>query len=229
MSAARVRIAPSILTIDFGLLSDAVAAAEDGGADVMHLDVMDGHFVPQITFGPLIVEAVRRSTTLPIEVHMMVANPHEQIAAFAEASGGGTLMPHIEATNRPAALIEEIRDLGCSPGLCVNPETPADALFPLLPGLDQAVVMLVNPGRGGQSMLVEHLDKVTSLRRRANEAGLDLVVEVDGGVKAHNAADCAAVGADLLVAGSAVFNHQQSPQEALAALREALAAREAAP
>ena len=217
-----VRIAPSILTADFGRLAEAVRAAEEGGAELMHLDVMDGHFVPQLTFGPLVVAAVRAATTLPIEAHIMVSNPEEQLAPLAEA-GAGTLIFHLEATDDPRRLLGRVRALGCGAGLAINPETPVEAAEPLLDALDELTVMLVNPGRGGQQMLTEHLSKVRRLRQCIEEQRLDIVLEVDGGVKRENASQCVAAGADTLVAGSAVYNESETQQQALAALRAALA------
>jgi len=222
-SAARtVRIAPSILTADFGRLAEAIQAADAGGADLMHLDVMDGHFVPQITFGAPVVEAVRRATAMPIEAHMMVADPERQVAALADA-GADALIFHLEATDAPAPLLERTRTLGCTAGVAINPDTPATAVEALLEGLDEVIVMTVYPGRGGQQMLAQHLDKVRWLRQRVEAAGLDVSIEVDGGAKAENAADCAAAGADILVAGSAVYNDRETPQQALASLRGTLA------
>jgi ribulose-phosphate 3-epimerase len=218
----RVRIAPSILTADFGRLAEQVAAAEEGGADLMHLDVMDGHFVPSITFGPLVVAAVRRATRLPIEAHLMVADPAAQLAPMAEA-GAGRLIPHLEAAGIDGSdagrLVEAIRALGCEAALAISPHTPAEALAPLLEMLDGVTVMTVHPGRGGQAFLPEMLPKVTALRALLDERGLRASIEVDGGVKANNAAACVAAGADTLVAGSAVFNDAETPQHALASLR----------
>lgn len=219
----RVRIAPSILTADFGRLADQIAAAEEGGADLMHLDVMDGRFVPAITFGPLVVAAVRRATRLPIEAHLMVADPASQLAPMAEA-GAERLIPHLEAAGDDegdaARLVEAIRTLGCEAALAISPQTPAEALAPLLDALDGVTVMTVHPGRGGQAFLPEMLPKVAALRALMDERGLGASIEVDGGVKAHNMAECIAAGADTLVAGSAVYNDSETPQQALAALRE---------
>ena len=223
-AARRAGIAPSILTADLGRLADAVAAAEAGGADVMHIDVMDGQFVPQISFGPLIVEAVRKAVSLPIEAHMMVADPLEQLEPLAEA-GAGRLIFHLEATDEPQREIARARELSCEVGIAISPQTPVAALEPWLPQLDEVTVMLVYPGRGGQELIPELLDKVRELRAALDALGSDAVIEVDGGVKAHNALQCVHAGASLLVAGSAVYNPGQTPQEALAELRVALGAR----
>ena len=220
-AARRVGIAPSILTADLGRLADAVAAAEAGGADVMHIDVMDGQFVPQISFGPLIVEAVREAVGLPIEAHMMVADPLEQLEPLAEA-GAGRLIFHLEATDEPQREIARARELSCEVGIAISPLTPVAALEPWLPQLDEVTVMLVYPGRGGQELIPELLDKVRELRAALDALGSDAVIEVDGGVKAHNARECVQAGASLLVAGSAVYNPNATPQEALAELRAAL-------
>lgn len=218
-----VRIAPSILTADFGRLAEQIRAAEAGGCDLFHLDIMDGRFVPQITFGAEVVAAVRSATSLPLEAHMMVARPDEQFEALARA-GAQTLVFHLEAEGDAGAHIAAVRALGCAPGVAISPGTPAAAAEALLDAVDEVVVMLVHPGRGGQEMLVEHLDKVRRLRAALARSGRAVTLEVDGGVKVHNAALCAAAGADQCVAGSAVYNAQQTPQQALAALRTALAA-----
>jgi ribulose-phosphate 3-epimerase len=224
MSVRPIRIAPSILTADFGALTEAAHAAEAGGADLWHLDVMDGHFVPAITFGPGVVELFRRESSLPIEAHLMVANPLDQFEAFAGA-GAGRLMFHWEATSDPEGMVAAIRHVGCEAAIAINPETPPEAIRGLLPELAEVNVMLIRPGRGGQEMMPEHLAKVRALRGWIDEAGLDTQIEVDGGVKAHNVAECAAAGIDVAVAGSAVFNFEQSPLDALASLRAALADR----
>lgn len=243
-----MRIAPSILTADFGRLAEQIRAAEEGGADLWHLDVMDGHFVPPISFGKEVIAAVRAASSMFIEVHMMVARPSEQFEDMATA-GGQRLVFHYEAVQALAATggttdgatgaaagvedaaatlalasecIEQVRALGCEAGIAINPETPAEALFPLLDRIDEAVVMLIRPGWGGQQMRPDLLEKVHTLHARIAAEGLTLPIEVDGGVKATNAAQCTAAGATILVAGSAVYNAAQTPQEAIAELRGAL-------
>ena len=220
----RALLAPSILTADFGRLAEQIRAAEAGGADLSHLDVMDGHFVPPISFGREVIAAVRVASTLFIETHLMVAKPGEQFADMA-AAGAQRLIFHYEAVRDLDAAREHIaaaRALGCEAGIAINPETPADALFPLLAALDEVVVMLIRPGWGGQQMQPTLLDKVRTLRARAEASGLTLGIEVDGGVKSHNTSMCVGAGATLLVAGSAVFNDEQTPEQALAELRSSL-------
>ncbi|MEZ6013469.1 MAG: ribulose-phosphate 3-epimerase, partial [Planctomycetota bacterium] len=164
MSSARsLLIAPSILTADFGALAEAARAAEAGGADLWHLDVMDGHFVPAITFGASVVEVFRRASTLPIEVHLMVSNPEAQFEAFA-AAGGERLIFHYEATTNAVSTIEAVRAAGAQAAIAINPETPPEAIRELLPDLAEVNVMLIQPGKGGQQMMPEHLEKVRTLR-----------------------------------------------------------------
>lgn len=215
-------IAPSILTADFGALAEQIRAAERGGAGRFHLDVMDGHFVPQLSFGPLVVDAVRRATALPLEVHLMVSEPVAHFASFAEV-GAKTLLFHVEATPEPRTAIEAARALGCAVGVAISPETPVAAAEALLGLLDEVVVMLVRPGRGGQAMMSEHLEKVRRLRAAVDRAGLSVAIEVDGGVKAGNVSACIAAGADILVAGSATYRPGITPEAALAEMRDAIA------
>ena len=221
-SVVHAGIAPSILTADFGRLAEQIRAADAGGADVWHLDIMDGHFVPPLSFGKEVIAAVRAVTSKPIEAHLMVAHPAEQFADMAKA-GAGRLILHFEAVASDVEIarnhIAQARALGCEVSIAINPETPAEALLPLLDAIDEVVVMLIRPGWGGQEANLDHLAKVRAIRAAAP----GIVIEVDGGVKAHNARTCVDAGATLLVAGSAVFNPTQTPQEAIAALRASLA------
>jgi ribulose-phosphate 3-epimerase len=221
MNPQAIRIAPSILTADFGRLAEQARAAEEGGADLFHLDIMDGHFVPQFSFGAEVVAAVRAATTVPIEAHMMVERPEEHFESLSRA-GAQTLVFHVEASGDVLSRIAAVRALGCRAGVAINPDTPVERAQAILQLIDEVVIMLVHPGRGGQEMLVEHLDKVRRLRAAANMLSRPVTIEVDGGVKAHNIAQCAAAGVDQVVAGSAVYNDRETPQEALAALRRAL-------
>jgi len=217
-----VKIAPSFLTADFSRLGDEVRAAEAAGADYIHLDVMDGHFVPPITFGSLVVAAVRKLTSLPLDVHLMIERPERQLEDFA-AAGATILSVHVEACPHLHRVLQQIRDLDCRVGVCLNPATPPVAVEEVLADVDQVMVMGVNPGWGGQKFIPSTFDKVRRLRSLLDERGLAADIEVDGGVKADNVASCAEAGARVLVAGSAVFNQKASVADNMRALREALA------
>lgn len=199
-----IKVAPSILSADFSRLGDEIRAVEAAGADIIHVDVMDGHFVPNITIGPLIVEAARRSTKLPLDVHLMITNPELYIADFAKA-GADYLAVHVETAHHLHRLVQSIKEHNVKAAVSLNPATPLSALDHILPDLDMVVIMSVNPGFGGQSFISSAMEKIRSLRKRIDAAGLHIEIEVDGGVKPSNAAEVAAAGADILVAGSAVF------------------------
>jgi ribulose-phosphate 3-epimerase len=217
-----IKLAPSILTADFGALADQIRAADEGGADMIHLDVMDGHFVPPITFGPIVVEMVRKVTKLPLDIHLMIERPEQQFEPFAEA-GGDIINFHIEATVHADRLLRTIQAMNKRAGICINPATPLVAIEHVLDVTDQVMVMMINPGWGGQKMLPAMLDKVRDLKSMLDARGLNPDIEVDGGVKAGNAASCAHAGANVLVCGSSVYNSEASPRENLATLRRALA------
>jgi len=198
------KIAPSILSADFARLGEEIAAIEAGGADYVHIDVMDGHFVPNITIGPLIVQAVRRVTALPLDVHLMIAEPDRYIADFAKA-GADIIVVHAEATNHLHRTVQLIKSLGKKAGVSLNPATPLNVLDYVLEELDLVLLMTVNPGFGGQSFIEACLPKIQTLRGIMDRRGIEAELEVDGGVKTDNIARIAHAGADVFVAGSAVF------------------------
>jgi ribulose-phosphate 3-epimerase len=219
--AAAIKLAPSILTADMGRLAEQIKAAEAGGADYIHLDVMDGHFVPPITFGPLVVEAVRRATSLPLDIHLMIEQPERQFEAFAEA-GGDIINFHIEASRHSDRLLRSIHAMRKRAGICLNPATPLSAIEEVLDVVDQVMVMMINPGWGGQKMLPGMVEKVRRLKAILDARGLSPDIEVDGGVKAGNITSCVAAGAHVLVCGSSVYNSEASPQANLRELRLAV-------
>lgn len=222
-----VKLAPSILTADFGRIAEQVRAAEEGGADYIHLDVMDGRFVPPITFGPAVVDAVRRATRLPLDVHLMIDEPERQFEAFSEV-GADIINFHVEASHHSDRLLRKIQSLGRRAGICLNPATPLVAVDDVLDVADQVMVMTINPGWGGQELIPSMLGKVRRLREMLDARGLAPDIEVDGGVKTHNVGSCLRAGAGVLVCGSSVYNGDATPQENLRALRDA-ASQVAAP
>jgi ribulose-phosphate 3-epimerase len=199
-----IKIAPSILSADFSRLGDEVRAIDVAGADYVHIDVMDGHFVPNITIGPLVVDAVRPVTELPLDVHLMIENPDQYIPDFARV-GADIIVVHAEAVRHLHRTVQLIKSLGKKAGVSLNPATSLSALDIILPDLDLVLLMTVNPGFGGQSFIESSLPKITELRRRIDELDLPIELEVDGGVKVDNIEEIAAAGADVFVAGSAVF------------------------
>ena len=204
MSPLRPRIAPSLLAADFGRLAEEVHAVENAGADWIHLDVMDGHFVPNLSMGPAIVAAVRRATALPLDVHLMVERPDRFIAAFA-AAGAATLAVQIEACPEPQRTLSQIRAAGLKTCVAISPETPAEVLAPYWGQLDQVLVMTVQPGFGGQAFLASTLPKIEQLRATIDRLGAPIALEVDGGIAAGSMGRAARAGADVFVAGTAIF------------------------
>jgi ribulose-phosphate 3-epimerase len=199
-----IRIAPSILSADFGRLAEEVRAVEAAGADLVHVDVMDGRFVPNITIGPLVVEAVRKVTKLPIDVHLMIVEPERYVEAFAKA-GANLISVHAEVSPHLHRTLQAIRAAGARPAVALNPSTPLSAMEWVIGDCEMVLVMTVNPGFGGQRYVEACTQKVRDLRALADRLNPALEIEVDGGVKPENAAEIADAGADILVAGSAVF------------------------
>ena len=201
----KIKVAPSILSADFSRLGEEIGAVEAAGADIIHVDVMDGHFVPNITIGPLVVEAARRSTKLPLDVHLMITNPELYIADFAKA-GADYITVHVETAFHLDRLIQSIKEhQGVKAAVALNPATPLTSLDYVLSNVDMVLIMSVNPGFGGQAFIPSALEKIAWLRKRIDDLGLKTEIEVDGGVKPSNAAGVIRAGADILVAGSAVF------------------------
>jgi ribulose-phosphate 3-epimerase len=213
-----IKISPSILSADFSRLGEDVQAVDRAGADYIHIDVMDGHFVPNITIGSLVVDALRKVTDKPLDVHLMIENPDLYIPAFAKA-GAGIITVHQEAVPHLHRTVQLIKSLGKKAGVSLNPATPVETLDVILDELDLVLIMSVNPGFGGQSFIPSALDKIRALRQRITERGLSTELEVDGGVKIDNIREVVAAGADVLVAGSAVFNTEDYAAT-ITALRE---------
>lgn len=200
-----VKIAPSILSADFARLGEDVTAAEKAGADLIHVDVMDGHFVPNITIGPLVVKAVKKIAKLPLDVHLMIENPDDYVKEFAE-SGSDMITVHAEATAHLHRTIQNIRECGVKAGVSLNPATPLSLIEIVLPYVDMVLIMSVNPGFGGQKFIPEALPKIRQLKKMIDERKLNVEIEVDGGVNTDNVADVVSAGADIVVMGSAFYN-----------------------
>jgi ribulose-phosphate 3-epimerase len=217
-----VKIAASVLACDFGRLAEEIAAAAEGGAAWIHLDVMDGHFVPNLTIGPAIVEAARRATNLPLDVHLMIEAPDRYVDAFAGA-GANVITVHQEVSPHLHRTLERIHELGVGAGVAINPATPLATVETVLPWMDLLLVMSVNPGFAGQSYISTSSDKLRRARALLDGAGSAAELEVDGGVDASNVAEVAATGASVIVAGSAVYGHPDGAPGGIAALHAAAA------
>jgi ribulose-phosphate 3-epimerase len=204
-SANRILVAPSILSADFARLAEEVSAVEKAGADWLHVDVMDGRFVPNITLGPLVVKALRKVTKLPLDVHLMIVEPERYVDAFAEA-GADTITVHVEACTHLHRTLNHIRSLKKRAGVTMNPSTPESCLEYVLDVADQVLVMSVNPGFGGQSFIRSQLQKVAAIKKMIDERKLTVDIEIDGGITKDTAPEAIAAGANILVAGNAVFN-----------------------
>jgi len=221
MGSPKIKLAPSILSADFSRLGEQVAEATEAGADYIHIDVMDGQFVSQITIGALVVAAIRRWTDLPLDVHLMIEAPERQIKQFADA-GADIITVHIEACPRIHQVVQKIKGLGVKAGVSLNPETSVDALKEVLPLLDLVLVMAVNPGFSGQTFIEDTLDKIARLRVELDRRHLPAELEVDGGINAEIAPKVVKAGARVLVVGSAVFHSGETVKEALVKMRASL-------
>jgi ribulose-phosphate 3-epimerase len=215
------KIAPSILSADFSRLREEVKAVEEAGAELIHVDVMDGHFVPNITIGPLVVEALKRLTSLPLDVHLMIEKPERYIEAFAQA-GSSWITFHAEVCSRLGQMIKRVRNLNMRPGVVLNPPTPLKALYRILDEVDLVLLMSVNPGFGGQSFKPATLKKVERLRRIIDQNRYALEIEVDGGIKIENIGEVSRAGADIFVLGTGIFKTKDY-QETFRKLREEIA------
>ena len=220
-SNPEIKLAPSILSADFSRLGEQVTEATKAGADYIHIDVMDGHFVPNITIGASVVAAIRRQTSLPLDVHLMVESPWEQVNQFAEA-GADIITVHIEACSHIHQVVQTIKELGVKAGVALNPGTPISTLNEVIPSLDLVLVMTVNPGFGGQTFIEAMLDKIARLRAELDRRGLVAELEVDGGINAEVAPRVVTAGARVLVAGAAVFHPGETVKEALGKIRASL-------
>lgn len=216
-----IKIAPSILAADFARLGEEVAAATDAGADYIHIDVMDGHFVPNLSMGPAIVKSIRPFTKLPFDVHLMILNPDRYIPQFVDA-GADLITVHIEASPHLHRIVEQIRSYGARPGVAINPHLPPVMLQEILPYVSQVNVMTVNPGFGGQRFIETMPDKIARLRAMMVTQGLNLDIEVDGGIDRHNAPRCVSAGANILIAGTSVFGEGETIREQVRLLRESV-------
>ena len=217
-----VKIAPSILTADFLHLGEQIAAVQQAGVDYIHVDVMDGRFVPNLTIGPLITAALRRATTLPLDVHLMIVEPERYIEDFAKA-GADIITVHQEVSPHLHRTLQAIRDLGCRAGISINPATPVNTLDDAIYACDLVLVMTVNPGFGGQSLIPEAVHKISQVRRMVQDRGLNVEIEADGGINARTIASVVQAGAETIVAGSAVYRPGISVADAVAELRAAVA------
>jgi len=215
-----VKVAPSILSADFSRLAEEINRVEQGGADLLHIDVMDGHFVPNITIGPPVIASLRGKTKLPFDVHLMIEEPEKYVDDFIKA-GADIVTVHAEATVHLHRLLNYIKSRGIKSGVALNPATPLDTIKYVLDDLDLVLIMSVNPGFGGQKFIPQMLDKIAELRSMASRRGAEILIEVDGGIYEDNASKIIEAGADILVAGSAIYN-SPSPETVIQKLKKAM-------
>lgn len=213
-----ILVAPSILAADFADLGNDIKRVEEAGADIVHVDVMDGHFVPNISMGPPVISKIKKVTELPFDVHLMITEPLRYTKAFSDAGADGITF-HLEADDDPEELIQAIRAEGCSVGICLKPDTPAEDLFPYLEKIDLVLIMTVEPGFGGQSFMSDMMPKVKAISEQIKAKGLNIHLEVDGGVDENTVATVLENGANMLVAGTAVFRHPQGAKHAIDKLK----------
>ncbi|MBR2177435.1 MAG: ribulose-phosphate 3-epimerase [Clostridia bacterium] len=214
-----MKVAPSLLSCDFAKMGEEIVRVDKAGADLIHLDVMDGHFVPNLTIGPAIVKAVRPYTTLPFDVHLMIDYPLDYIDAFADA-GADIITFHLESMSDPQTTIEKIKSRGVKPGVVIKPGTPADVVYPYLEKVDMVLVMTVEPGFGGQAFMEDMMPKVTAIKAEIQKRGLDVLVEADGGISEATAAIASKAGVDVCVSGTGIFKAKDAA-EAIRILKNA--------
>lgn len=214
-----MKIAPSILSCDFSVMGEETKRMEDAGADLIHLDVMDGHFVPNLTFGAPVIKAVRSYSSLPFDVHLMIENPYDYIDDFAKA-GADIITFHVESKSDIPLTIQKIKSAGVKPGLVIKPKTPPEAVFPYLKDIYMVLIMTVEPGFGGQSFMADMLPKLKTIRDEAKRQGVDILLELDGGINSETVIEAARAGGDICVAGTAVFN-AADPKQAIEQMKKA--------
>jgi ribulose-phosphate 3-epimerase len=219
-STRKLLVAPSVLAADFACLGEEITRVENAGCDIIHLDVMDGHFVPNLTIGPPLIKSIRKITDLPFDTHLMITDPLKYVKFFADA-GSDSINFHVEANDNPEEVIKAIRAEGCSVGMTLKPKTPAEAIFPYLDKIDMVLVMTVEPGFGGQSFMPDMMPKVTAIKNAISKVSNQVHIEVDGGIDAQNVETVAKAGANIVVAGTSVFRNPEGAAKAIADLHQA--------